>query len=81
MQTNHDELSAQPPTSSSIATVLRPIAAAEYVCLAQSTLAKGRLYGWGPRFIKLGARSVGYRKADLDAWLEERARNSTSETA
>ena len=39
-----------------------------YVALAESTLTKMRLTGDGPQFVKVGARAVAYRKADLDAW-------------
>ncbi len=58
--------------------VLRVRAAAERLGLSPSTLNKWRIQGRGPRFTKLG-RAVCYRPADLDAWLEERVRSSTSE--
>lgn len=54
--------------------------AATYTGLARQTLAKFRVYGGGPRFVKLG-RKVLYRQADLDAWIEANARTSTSEAA
>ncbi len=54
--------------------------AAQVVGLAESTLNKFRVYGTGPRFIKLG-RAVRYRPADLDAWIEANGRVSTSEEA
>jgi helix-turn-helix protein len=41
-------------------------------------LAKARLTGTGPRFLKIG-RAVRYRRTDVDAWLSDKARNSTSE--
>jgi hypothetical protein len=43
-----------------------------------STLEKLRLSGGGPIFIKRG-RTVLYRQADLDAWLESLRRRSTSD--
>ena len=52
--------------------------AAQVLGLAVSTLNKFRVYGTGPRFVKLG-RSVRYRPADLDAWIEANGRASTSE--
>jgi predicted DNA-binding transcriptional regulator AlpA len=52
--------------------------AARYVGLAKRTLEKMRLTGDGPRFYKLG-RAVVYDTQDLDAWLLERARRSTSD--
>jgi predicted DNA-binding transcriptional regulator AlpA len=56
-------------------------AAAEYVGLSDSTLEKFRLTGEGPQFVRIGVRAVGYRIEDLDAWLAERVRRSTSEGA
>jgi hypothetical protein len=45
-----------------------------------SYLAKARLTGTGPRYLKIGGRSVRYRPRDLDVWLAERERSSTSDT-
>jgi predicted DNA-binding transcriptional regulator AlpA len=61
--------------------MLRPAGAATYLGLANSTLAKMRMSGNGPRFIKAGLRVVLYDQADLDAWLESRKRTSTMEEA
>jgi predicted DNA-binding transcriptional regulator AlpA len=58
---------------------MRSAAAAQYLGIAQSTLNKSRLTGNGPSFVKIGRRSVVYRKADLDKFLEARVRRSTSE--
>jgi predicted DNA-binding transcriptional regulator AlpA len=44
-----------------------------------STLEKDRLFGSGPRYVKLG-RLVRYRPSDVQAWLSERVRRSTSES-
>ena len=46
--------------------------------LAEITLRKWRVYGSGPRFVRLGG-SVRYRAEDIDAWLASRIANSTSE--
>lgn len=54
-------------------------AAAAYVGLSASTLNKLRVFGGGPAFIKLGRRVV-YDARDLDQWLSDRRRQSTSET-
>jgi predicted DNA-binding transcriptional regulator AlpA len=43
-----------------------------------TTLEKDRLYGTGPRYVKLG-RHVRYRPEDIRAWLSERVRRSTSD--
>jgi len=53
--------------------------AAQYAGFAESTFEKYRVYGTGPRYLKLGKKSVRYRKADLDAWLESQIVSSTSD--
>ena len=58
---------------------LRAPAAADYLGLSDSTLAKMRLRGDGPTYSKAGPRIVVYDVADLDAWLASRRRRSTSE--
>lgn len=42
-------------------------------------LQKWRMTGGGPRFVRVSARSVRYRRQDLDAWIRERLRQSTSD--
>jgi predicted DNA-binding transcriptional regulator AlpA len=59
--------------------LLRPPEAAVYIGLAKSTLAKQRLRGDGPKFVRLSARAIGYLQADLDAWLADKRFGSTSE--
>ena len=59
--------------------VYRAPAAAAYVGESESTLAKRRMRGDGPAFLKLGKKTVGYRRSDLDAWLEQCRRTSTSD--
>jgi len=46
--------------------ILRPPEASAYIGLSESTLAKRRLRGDPPVFVRLGARSVGYRPEDLN---------------
>ena len=53
--------------------------AAEYVGVSVSYLNKLRSTGGGPIFLKIGARRVAYRMADLDVWLAASRRTSTSE--
>ena len=57
-------------------------AAGKYIGGSQSpvstrTMQRWRLEGVGPTYVKLG-RLVRYRQSDLDAFLEERTRTSTS---
>ena len=58
---------------------LRAPAAAEYLGLSASTLAKMRLRGDGPIYSKAGPRVVVYDIADLESWLTARRRRSTSD--
>lgn len=41
--------------------------------LPRARVDKMRRNGTGPRFARLGHRTVRYRVADLEAWLAERA--------
>ena len=59
--------------------VLRAPEAARYLGLSKSTLAKWRMSGNGPRYVKLGARVVAYSQDELDRWRQSRTRTSTSE--
>jgi excisionase family DNA binding protein len=52
--------------------------AAAYTGVSRSTLEKLRVFGGGPRYLKLG-RLVRYRQADLEEWLSVRAVSSTSD--
>lgn len=42
-------------------------------------LAQMRYRGTGPRYIKVSARKVLYRKADVDAWIESRSTMQTGQ--
>lgn len=52
--------------------------AAKYLGLSPTTLEKYRGSGCGPRYIQLG-RAIRYRLKDLDAWLDQNVRTSTSD--
>lgn len=58
--------------------ILNTVEAASYLGLAQGTLEHFRVRGDGPKFMKFG-RSVRYRQADLDDWMESRLVSSKSE--
>ncbi len=51
---------------------------AEQLCVTEGTLAKWRLTGAGPRFIRVNRR-IAYDQADIAAWLDARRVTSTSE--
>ncbi len=65
-------------TDQTIPAVIRPDSAAAYIGLSVQRLAKLRLEGGGPKFVKVG-RSVLYRREDLDTFLQSRIRKSTSD--
>ena len=58
--------------------LFRPDEAGEYVGFTSGWLAKLRIYGGGPKFIKLG-RKIRYARSDLDAWIASGRSASTSE--
>ena len=59
--------------------MMRPEAAAAYIGVSPSTLAKMRLRGTGPAYSKLSPKLVLYDPDVCDAYLVERRRLSTSE--
>ena len=58
--------------------LLPPEAAALYLKLSKGWLAKLRVIGNGPVYIKFN-RLIRYRIDDLDGWVELRRRTSTSD--
>jgi hypothetical protein len=61
--------------------LMPPQDAAEYLGgLVVGTLAKWRHYGQGPAFVRVGSR-IFYDQADLDSYIDEHRRTSTSEAA
>lgn len=59
--------------------LLTPAEASSLIQVATNTLAKWRVTGSGPCFLKVGSR-VFYEQADLETWLQSRRRTSTSES-
>jgi predicted DNA-binding transcriptional regulator AlpA len=51
---------------------------AKLLSVSQSWLAKSRLSGTGPRFVKIG-RAVRYAESAVREYIKSRQRNSTSE--
>lgn len=60
--------------------LLKTAEAATHVGLAITTLEKMRVYGGGPKYLKLG-RAVRYRVEHLDDWVNDRITCSTSDPA
>jgi predicted DNA-binding transcriptional regulator AlpA len=65
-----------PPVAASEA-LLTPKQAAQLLNLSTSWLAKQRLKGGGPPYVKLGG-AIRYRLSDLQLWMKARLRLSTS---
>ncbi len=53
--------------------------AATFIGYTIRALQGWRVKGGGPRFIRVSARSIRYRRRDLITWAEERLKASTSE--
>lgn len=55
--------------------------AALYIGYTVRALQNWRLRGGGPKFVKVSARSIRYRRSDLNMWIESKLVSSTSEAA
>jgi predicted DNA-binding transcriptional regulator AlpA len=55
--------------------------AAEYLALSVKTMQGYRTRGGGPVYLKLGSRTVRYRKSDLDAWTSRFANTAEYDAA
>ncbi|WP_414638171.1 helix-turn-helix transcriptional regulator [Azospirillum sp.] len=61
--------------------LLKPEEAANVLGMSLAWINKGRIAGYGPRFLRIGRR-IFYDAADIQRWLDERPRHqSTSEVA
>lgn len=69
-----------PPKTSGavVARLMTPKEAAHLLRVSLSWLAKARMRGDGPPFIKIG-RAIRYTEAALLQWMKSRQRQSTSE--
>jgi len=52
--------------------------ASEMLALSERTVERLRCSGLGPKFVRCG-RSIRYRVADLEEWIERRVVGSTTE--
>lgn len=53
--------------------------AADFLGYTIRALQNWRVRGQGPRFIKVSARSIRYRRRDLIRWIEEHCFENTTE--
>jgi predicted DNA-binding transcriptional regulator AlpA len=54
--------------------------AADFLGYSVRALRNWRVRGGGPRYVKVSARSIRYRRRDLIAWADARLCNNTSDT-
>ncbi|CAN1517434.1 Helix-turn-helix domain, group 17 [Rhabdaerophilaceae bacterium] len=66
--------------SQNSSTMKSTLTAAAYLGLGGSTLEKLRMTGKGPVYLKIGRRCL-YAQSDLDAWLAQHRRKSTTRPA
>lgn len=67
-----------PTGANPIDPLLHPWGAAKILGVSMSWLAKARLKGDGPRYVKIG-RAVRYAESALREYIKSRMRGSTSE--
>ena len=83
LNTTNPTGSAEQPAGRVIPTdrdaLILTVEAASLLGLDRRTLDSWRLRGGGPRFIRISARAVRYRRADLMEWIEARVVASTSD--
>ena len=70
----------QQETATELERLLTPREAADFLRVSESWLAKARMRGDGPPFVKIG-RSIRYRQSDLVRWMRSRTHLSTSENS
>lgn len=47
--------------------------------LSERSLERYRLLGNGPRYVRVGLRLIRYREEDVEAWINQSLRTSTSD--
>ncbi|HEY1749593.1 MAG TPA: helix-turn-helix domain-containing protein [Xanthobacteraceae bacterium] len=63
----------------SLEKLINESAAADFIGYSRRALQNWRLRGGGPRYVRVSARSIRYRRRDLIEWAECRLRSSTSD--
>lgn len=64
-----------------VSELLTTAEAATYLCVSKAFLERDRWAGARIPFIRVGSRSVRYRRTDLETYVEKRMRRSTSDRA
>jgi len=61
--------------------LLTPEQAAELMSRSVLTLQDMRTKGGGPKYVKLGHRTIRYRREDIEAWINARVFSNTAEAS
>tara|TARA_R110002050_G_scaffold269917_2_gene412734 strand:+ start:281476 stop:281694 length:219 start_codon:yes stop_codon:yes gene_type:complete len=61
--------------------LLNSVQAAKYLCVSKAFLERDRWAGARIPFIKIGSRAVRYRVSDLNTFIEQQVRHSTSDNS
>lgn len=75
--TSESDLGRSAPSPPTV--LLTEQAASKRLAVEARTLQQWRVTGSGPPFVRVSRRCVRYRISDLDAWIAERIKRSTSE--
>jgi predicted DNA-binding transcriptional regulator AlpA len=67
-----------PAKNNEVDPLLHPVQVAKLLGVSLSWLAKSRMNGTGPRFVKIG-RAVRYAMSAVHEYIKSRQRHSTSE--
>ena len=59
--------------------LLKERTVAEILNLSVRTLQKWRCTGEGPPFVRISSRAVRYHREDIEAWVRDHMRSSTSD--
>lgn len=59
----------------------KPQQLAEHLGMTVQALAVMRYRGTGPKYVRIGTRTIRYRRADVDAWIDRNAEDQTSGAA
>jgi predicted DNA-binding transcriptional regulator AlpA len=57
--------------------LLNEVEAGQFLSLSHRTLQNWRVKGGGPKYLKIGLKTVRYRLTDLQSWLEGATRAHT----
>ena len=69
----------RPPTHNGYEPLLTEPEAAAFLNFTPRALQAWRTRGGGPKFVRISARAIRYRLRDLETWVEDRLRTSTSD--